>query len=185
MRLWGLAVVTGGFLFPFALFAQHTAAPIPSHISPPVSHVPSGPSHASPAVSHVSSGPPAGIHTSSVPSSRTPATRAQGSHAHAQTARDLKATGLKEKGASQSVASSSSERRGLFSLLRRRVPGQEGSQSKCKHGGCSDNGTATARVAPTAEVAPAPEPSKARSGCTVVAVNNPAVPCNLMAPCCP
>lgn len=175
MRLWGLAVVTGGFLFPFVLLAQHTAAPIPSHVSPPVSHVTPGPS--------------AGIHTSSVPSSRTlgatPATRAQGSNAHAQTARDLKATGVREKGVSQSVASSSSERRGLFSLLRRRVPVQEGSQNKCKHGRCSDNGIATARVTPTAEVAPAPEPSRARSGCTVLAVNNPAVPCNPMAPCCP
>jgi hypothetical protein len=174
MRLWGLAAVTGVFLFPFALLAQHTAAPLPSHISP--------------AVSHVSSGTSAGIHTSSVPSSRTlgatPATRAQGSHAHAQTARDPKATGMKEKGVSQSDANSSSERRGLFSLLRKRVAGQ-GSQSKCKHGRCSDNGTATARVAATAEGAPAPEPFKARLGCTVVAVNNPAVPCNPMAPCCP
>ena len=170
MRLRGLAVVTGGFLFPFALLAQHTTAPIPSHVSP--------------AVSHVSSAPSAGIHASSVPSSRTqgatPATRAQGSYAHAQKARNPKATGVKEKGVSQSVASSSSGRGGLFSRLRKRLPGRQ-----CKHARCSDNRTATARVAATAEINPAAEPSKARLSCTVVAVNNPAVPCNPMAPCCP
>jgi hypothetical protein len=175
MQLWGLAILTGGVLFPFALLAQHTAAPIPSHVSP--------------AVSHVSSGPSARIHPSSGPSSRTlggtPASRAQGSHTNAQTARNQKATGVKETGVSQSVRNSSSERRGLFSLLRKRGPGQGGSQSRCKHGRCSNNGTATDRVAATAEIVPAPEPSKTRLGCTVVAVNNPAVPCNPMAPCCP
>ena len=175
MRLGGLALIIGGAAFPFALLAQHAAAPIPSHVSPPVSHV--------------SSGPSAGIHTSSTPSSRAPAatsaTRAQASHAHVQTARDPIATGVKEKGVPHSVAHPSPESRGLFSLFRRHGPGQEGSQSKCKHGRCSDNCTSTARVPATAKVAPAPEPSKARLGCRVVAVNNPTVPCNPMAPCCP
>ena len=174
MRLWGLVVVTGGFLFPFSLLAQHAASPASSHVSP--------------AVSHVSSGPSAGIRTSSIPSSRnlgaTPANRAQGLHTYAQTARAPKATSMKDKGLSQSVANSGSERRGLFSFLRRRGSVQAGLQSKCKHGRCSiDNASSATRVAATAEVAPGR--SEARSGCTVVPIANPGVPCNVLAPCCP
>lgn len=174
MRLWGLAVAAGQFLFPFALLAQHTAAPAPSHVSP--------------AVSHVSSSPSAGIHTSSIPSSLSvgarPATRAEGLHTYAQTARAPKATRVKDKGLSQSVANSSSERRGLFHFLRRRGPAQAGLQSRCKHGRCSiNNASSPTRVAATAKVAPGR--FEARSGCTVVPTANPAVPCNALAPCCP
>lgn len=174
MRLRGLAVVTGGILFPFILLAQHTVAPAPVpapvHVSPPVVHVPAAPS--------------AGIHTSTIPPARTPgatpATGTQSSHTHAGTARDPQATRVRDKVASQSVANSSYERRGIFSLLRRHGPLQEGLQSNCKHGRCSSNGTSFAPVA-VAEVGPA----KARLGCTVVSVNDPAVPCNPLAPCCP
>jgi hypothetical protein len=167
MRFWGPAVVTGAFLFPTALFAQHTAAAAPSHLTPTVAHVSSTPS----AVPHVSSNPSTRISGATSPSG------ARGLQATARTARDPKAPSAKDKEQPRSVASS--ERRGLFAFLRGRKPGPAGLRSNCRHGRCATNNS----IAKTQGATLAP--FEARRGCTVVPVSNPALPCSPLSPCCP
>ena len=184
MRFWGPAVVTGAFLFPFTLFAQHTAAPAPSHVAP--THI--TPIHVTPTISHVSSVPSAVSHVSSNPSSRTSGaaspTAARGSHTTPKNARDPKAATVKERELSKSVRNTRSEKRGSFSLLSKREPLQGDLRTKCKRGHCSTKDS----VARNQSVSPAPAdtaPSEAHLGCVVVALANPAVPCNVFSPCCP
>ncbi len=167
MQLWNFALVTGAFLFPTALFAQHTAAAAPSHVSPTVTHVSSTPS----AVPHVSSNPSTRI------SGATSPTGSRGLQATARTARDPKATSAKDKEQPHSVASS--ERRGLFAFLRGRKPSPADLRNNCKHGRCETNNS----IAKTQGATLAP--FEAHVGCTVVPVLNPAVPCNPFSPCCP
>lgn len=164
MQFWRLVVVTGTFLLPSSLLAQHAVAPAPP-------------------VSHISSTPSAGIHSSSVPTSRTPGATSvaggQGSHTAAQPAHDPKATSVKFEEVSHAASTSSSERRGLFSFLRKRGPIPSNSGNNCKNGQCSaKNSTPAANLV-------APAHTEARLGCYVVPVNNPAIPCNSLTPCCP
>jgi hypothetical protein len=145
MRIWGLAVLTGGFLFPLALFAQHLPTPTPS------------PAHVTAPVTHVSSPSSTGVRASSASQSRIPAASA--------------------------ASSSNTQIRGPFSFLRRHEPISAASQSKCKDAHCSTNNTTA--PTPMAHAAAHPAPVAANVGCRIVPVNNPAVPCNALAPCCP
>jgi len=172
MRFSGLVGIIGGLQFPFALFAQHTAPPAPSHVGP--------------AVGNFSSGLSGGLHTSNTPPSRVPAagsaTGSQRFHTDAKTTANSKATVMQ----GVEVKKSSPERRGPFSFLGRREPtSQADLRNKCTHGRCSTKNTTTPVRVRTRLAAVAPAPSEARRGCMVVPVTNPAVPCNLLAPCCP
>lgn len=168
MKLWSLALAAGTLL-PSALVAQHTVAPAPPVVA---------------AVSHVSSPTPsASIHASSVPSSRTPGAPSlaggQGTHTTSQPARDQQATSVKFDERSHAAAKSTFERRGLLSFLRKREPISSDSRNNCKNGSCLAKRT----MPPVPSAAPAR--TEARIGCNVVPVNNPGVPCNPLAPCCP
>jgi hypothetical protein len=174
MRFWSFAVLMGTLSLPLSLVAQHTVAPAP----PP-----------SPAVSHVApmpSTPPPAIHTPSIPATRMPvAPSPTGAHAvssAAKPAHDLRATSLTGK-QQESAARPNPERRGLFSFLRKHEPIPPDSPNKCKDDRCStDRSFPPASLFASAPwIAPGLPPHRR---CMRVPTNNPAIPCNLLVPCC-
>jgi hypothetical protein len=177
MRFWGFAfaVLTGTLSVSLSLVAQHTVAPLPP-VSPAISHVAPMPST-----------PSTAMHAASVPSSRMPGasstTGAHGVPSAAKPVHNLKATGVTGKGQLESAAHPSPERRGLFSFLRKREPVPPDSPDKCK----DDRRSANFSIPPTPLVASAPwvAPHLPRHlSCIRVPTNNPAIPCNLVLPCC-
>jgi hypothetical protein len=170
MRSLGL-VVTAGMLFipsPVTLCAQHTASPAPAHVAPIVSHV---------------STPAPSSHVTSTPTTRTPgATSPSSGHAIARANHVPKAPTVKNGEMAKSVTNTKPEKRGLFSLLRRRQPLQADLRTKCKKSQCSINHPIAQNQTVAAAV---PVPSEARLGCNVVPVPDPAIPCNVLSPCCP
>ena len=160
MRFLDVGVVAVSSLIPITLVAQHTPPSIPS---PPVAnHVPS----ATPValrVPVISASPMAGTHLPSAP---------QAVHS-GTTTRIKQPTIANVKPASTSVSSPNSKHRGFW---RKREPVQ--SKNTCKGARCSERVNTTTQLQPTA-------PSPAPSGCRVVPVANPGIPCTSLAPCCP
>jgi hypothetical protein len=161
MRFLDVAVAAASSLVPIAVVAQHTPTSIPSP-PPVVNHVPP----ATPVAVRVPvvSSPMAGPHVASAP--QAPPSRT--------TTRMQRASIANVKPASTSVSNPNSEHRGLFSFLRKSER-----DDTCKGARCSQ----PVNAAPQLPATSPPLPNVRE--CRVVPVNNPAVPCNPVAPCCP
>jgi hypothetical protein len=163
MRLSGLSATATILLLPLAVFAQQSTPP---------------PSPAISTVSHISPVSPPAIHSSIVSAPHTPVTTtqpgAQGVRVVAKTSHRPSAPPSNEKVASQSGANSQPENKGPFSFLRWYKP------DKCRSGSCAPS--PSPRL--TSQTVPSFPPVTGLS-CTVVALPNPAIPCNMYAPCCP
>jgi hypothetical protein len=159
MRLSGLAATAAILLLPLGVLAQHSTPP-PSPVG------------------HMSPMPPPAIHSPSVSAPHTSVTTThpgtQGVHVVAKTNHQPSAARANEKIVSQPGAKSQPAQQGLFSFLRRHKP------DKCRTGSCAPS--SSTRL--TSQVVPSFPPISGLS-CTVVAVPNPAIPCNMYAPCCP
>lgn len=165
MRLWAVATVAGAFLLPLALLAQHAAAPAPAHIAQTVTHTSATPSVAA--------------RVSSIPSTRvssgTSPTSSHGFHGTGRT-NDPRGTIAKDDKQPKPVSNAKPEKRGFFSLLRKRQHSQTDLRNRRKRNPSS----ASNSLAQDQTVVP-----PKRLGCRVVPVPNPGVPCNMLSPCCP
>ena len=113
MRPFGLVAAAVVFLVPLAVFAQHSAAPAPAHVSS--------------MASHSSSAPSAGVHTPGI--SRTPeAPSPSGGRALAKASPKLNTLHANDKTLPGPSANSRPEKPGLFAFIHR------GKHDRCKHG---------------------------------------------------
>jgi hypothetical protein len=164
MRLLGL-VAAAVFVVPVALFAQHsTAAPTPSIAAPIAVHISSPPPPAA-----------AGIHSFNTTPAHSPGVTSPagtGIHELARTSSKVSGQRASDHGSSASSANSQSAKPGIFAFLHRHKP-------------IKRNAGAPTPSTTLIHPAVAPLASEKNVGCTVVAVPNPGIPCNMYSPCCP
>jgi hypothetical protein len=156
MRLLSLVVAAVIFLTPLAVLAQHSPAPAPA------------PAHVTSIASHTWSAPSVGAHSSSIATSRSTGATA---HPGAQGSRPAKASH------ELTGTNSRPERASFFSFRHKSKP------DRCRNGSCATATPSRSLTSPVPAVTPVA--SEARRGCTLVAVPNSGIPCNMLSPCCP
>ena len=160
VRLFRLAAATVVLIGPLAVLAQHSAPPAPSpivsHVAPPAASVP---------IPSIST--PHGL--------TTPRTGSQDFHPGTRTSSEPQSSRPNNTVSFKSGTIARSQGTGFLSFLHRR------SDIRCRSGAC---------VPPTTPIKRVVMPDLTLSsyhrnpGCTLVGVPNPAIPCNVYAPCC-